>query len=88
VLEVYPCACWVQLPDRVRIFPVFHNYLLWPKTSSAGLTGQAAINKAESHHICGRILEREDRTVEPVEKWEFKKLLDCHNKDSFYYLVK
>jgi hypothetical protein len=88
VLEVYPRACRVQLPDGVRIFPVFHNHLLRPKTSSAGLIGQAAINEAESRHIRGRILEREDGTVEPVEKWEFEKLLDCHNEDGLHYLVK
>jgi hypothetical protein len=88
VLEVYPRACRVQLLDGVRIFPVFHNHLLQPKTSSAGLAGQAAINEAESRNIRGRILEREDGTVEPVEKWEFEKLLDCHNEDGLHYLVK
>ena len=88
VLEVYPRACRVQLPDGVRIFPVFHNHLLRPKTTSAGLPGQAAINEAESRNIRGRILEREDGATEPVEKWEFDKLLDCHNEDGLHYLIK
>ena len=88
VLEVYPRACRVQLPDSVRLFPVFHNHLLRPKATSAGLPGQAAINEAESRNIRGRILEREDGAIEPVEKWEFDKLLDCHNEDGLHYLVK
>jgi len=88
VLEVYPRACRVQLPDGVRLFPVFHNHLLRPKATSTGLPGQTAINEVESHNIRGRILEREDGTMEPVEKWEFDKLLDCHNEDGFHYLVK
>ena len=88
VLEVYPRACRVQLPDGVRIFPVFHNHLLRPKTTSAGLPGQAAINEAESRNIRGRILEREDGATEPVEKWEFDKLLDSHNEDGLHYLIK
>jgi hypothetical protein len=68
-------------PDGVRILiPVFHNHLLRPKTTSAGLP---AINEAESRNIRGRILEREDGTVEPVEKWEFDKLLDSYN-DGFH----
>ena len=88
VLEVYPRACRVQLPNGVKIFPVFHNHLLRPKTTSTGLPGQAAINEAESRNIRGRILEREDGATEPVEKWEFDKLLDSHNEDGLHYLIK
>jgi hypothetical protein len=69
VTEVYPRACRVQLPDRIRIFPVFHNHLLRHKNpKDVGLPGQAEINEIESRHIRGRILEREDGEVEPVEK--------------------
>jgi hypothetical protein len=89
VTEIYPRACRVQLPERVRIFPVFHNHLLHRKDHDAtGLPGQDIINEVESRHIRGRVLEREDREVEPVEKWEFEKLLDCHNEDGLHYLVK
>jgi hypothetical protein len=28
IIEVYPRACRVQLPDRIQVFPVFHNHLL------------------------------------------------------------
>jgi hypothetical protein len=89
VTEVYPRACRVQLPDGIRIFPVFHNYLLWHKDpEDVGLPGQAEINEIESRHIRRRILEREDGEVEPVEKWEFEELLDCHNEDGLHYLIK
>jgi hypothetical protein len=46
------------------------------------------INEIESQHIHSHILEREDGEVEPVEKWEFEELLDCHNKDGLQYLIK
>ncbi|KAI0991647.1 hypothetical protein K3495_g16540, partial [Podosphaera aphanis] len=81
VLEVYPRACRVKLPDGVRIFPVFHNNLLRRQNESRGLPGQDEINEAESRNIKGRVLEREDGTEEMVQKWEFEKLLDCHNED-------
>jgi transposase InsO family protein len=87
VLEVYPRACRIELPNRVRIFPVFHNHLLRPKDPRAqGLPGQAAINEAESRNTRGRVLEREDGTMEPVEKWEFEKILDCHDEDGLNYV--
>jgi hypothetical protein len=73
--------------SHMRIFPVFHSHLLRPKTTSAGLPGQAAINEAESRNIRGRILEREDGIVEPAEKGEFDKLLDCHNEDGLHYFI-
>jgi hypothetical protein len=89
VTEVYPRACHVQLPDRIRIFPVFYNHLLWRKNpKDVGLPGQAEINEIESRHICRRILEREDGEVEPIEKWEFEELLDCYNEDSLHHFIK
>ena len=68
---------------------MFHNYLLCHKDpKDVGLPGQATINEIESRHIRGRVLEREDGEVEPVKKWEFEELLDCHNEDGLHYLVK
>jgi hypothetical protein len=52
----------------MKIFPVFHNSLLRPKTDDL-------INEAESRNIRGRILERDDETEEVVEKWEFEALI-------------
>ena len=40
ITEVYPRACRVQLPDRIRVFPVFHNHLLHRKDlKDTGLPG-------------------------------------------------
>ena len=46
------------------------------------------INEVESQHICERILERKDSKIEPVEKWEFEKLLDYHNEDGLCRVVR
>ena len=88
ILKVYPRACLLDLPEGMRIFPVFHNSLLRPKPETEGLPGQDKINKAESKNIRGRVLEREDGTEEVVEKWEFESLLDCHDEAGLHYLVK
>jgi hypothetical protein len=84
----YPRACALELPEEMKIFPVFHHSLLRPATTGHGLRGQVEINKAESRNIRGRILERDDGTGEVVEKWEFDGLLDCHNQDGYHYLIK
>jgi hypothetical protein len=88
ILSVYPRACLVKLPERMKIFPVFHHSLLRPGSNSRGLPGQELINEAESKNVRGRILEREDGTDEVVEKWEFEDLLDSHNKKGLQYLIK
>jgi len=88
VLKVYPRSCLVELPEGMKIFPVFHNSLLRPSPSTAGLPGQDRINEAESKNIRGRILERDDDTGELVEKWLFEKLLDCRDNNGLQYLVK
>ena len=88
VTAVYPRACALKLPEDIRIFPVFHTSLLQPHNEETGLRGQDLINAAESRHLRGRVLEREDGEDELVEKWEFEDLLDCHNEDGLHYLVK
>jgi hypothetical protein len=89
VKKVYPRACLIDLPPNIKVFPVFHNSLLRPCKRAVGLPGQRQINEAESRHLRGRILERDDDTDEMVEKWEFEALLDCHNDyGSLQYLVK
>ena len=72
----------------MKIFPVFHNSLLRPKSDGNGLPGQKVINEAESRYIRGRILGREDGTDEIIEKWEFEELLDSHNETGLQYLIK
>jgi hypothetical protein len=88
-LEVYRRACKLKLPNSMKVYPVFHNSFLQPHANTEGLPGQNAINNAESRHLHGRILEREDGSEELVERWEFEKLLDSH-KDyrTLTYLVK
>lgn len=88
IQAVYPRACLVKLPTDMKIFPVFHNSLLRPKSESDGLLGQDLINNAESRRNRGRVLEREDGIEEAVEKWEFEDLLDCHNQDGLHYRIK
>jgi hypothetical protein len=69
VTEIYPRVCRVQLLDRVRIFPIFHNYFPCCKNpEDTGLPGQSSINEIESQHIHSHVLEREDSEVKPVEK--------------------
>jgi hypothetical protein len=88
ITAVYPRACALRLPEQMKVFPVFHNSLLRPHSEEKGFPGQDKINNAESRHLRGRVLEREDGTDEVVEKWEFEELLDCHNEDGLNYLVK
>lgn len=88
IIKVYRRACLLQLPEEMKIFPVFHNSLLRAKPPGPGLPGQDRINEAESKNIRGRILERDDETNEVTEKWEFDGLLDCHDEDGLHYLVK
>ena len=88
VLKVYPRSCLIKLPEGIKIFPVFHNSLLRPKSDAKGLPGQDRINEAESKNTQGRVLKREDGTEKLVIKWEFKSLLDCHNEDGLHYQVK
>ena len=35
----YPRACLIELPTNMKIFPVFHNSLLRPKSESDGVPG-------------------------------------------------
>ena len=88
ILKVYPRACLVELPPSMKIFPVFHFSLLRPYTNARGLPGQDQINANESKHLRGRVLERDDGTEEPAEKWMFEKILDNHNEDGLHYLIK
>jgi hypothetical protein len=57
ILKVYLRACPLELPAETKIFPVFHNSLLWPHSEAVGMHGQMDINLAESRHLRGRILE-------------------------------
>jgi hypothetical protein len=88
ITTVYPRACVVELPETMKIFPVFHNSLLRPATEEGGLPGQDKINEAESKNTKGRILVRDDGIEEVEERWEFEGILDCHNEEGYHYLVK
>lgn len=89
VTKVYRRACLLQLPATMgRIFPVFHTSLLRPASEGRPRPGQDRINEIESRRTRGRILERDDDTLELVEKWEFEGIEDCHNESGLHYLVK
>lgn len=89
VTAVYRRALALDLPNDMKIFPVFHNNLVRPYNESPGLKGQERINEAESRKLQGRILEREDGEEEPVEKWKFDDLLDSRRDGrNLEYLIK
>ena len=89
ILKVYPRACFLELPNCLRIFPVFHHSLLRPYNGNPSQP-QRLINEAERRNVRGRVLERDDDTDEVIEKWEFERILDCHNDygDGNHYSVK
>jgi hypothetical protein len=60
ITAVYPRACAFQLPETMKIFPVFHTSLFLPSNPVPGLPGQKLINEAKSRNTKERILTRED----------------------------
>jgi hypothetical protein len=71
----------------MRIFPVFHNFLLRLAKLQLALPGQDLINDAKLRYIKGRILIRKDGKKEIVEKWEFDLILNTLNEDEHHYLI-
>ncbi|TGO12991.1 hypothetical protein BPAE_0783g00010 [Botrytis paeoniae] len=88
ILKVYPRSCFVQLPENIRIFPVFHYFFLLPANNKEQFPAQTAINKSESAITKDRVLEREDGEDEPVQKWIFEGVINNHNEDDYHYLIK
>lgn len=86
--KAYPRSCLVKLPENVRIFPVFHHSLLIPAHDGTRFPAQRQINESESRTTRGRVLERDDGEVEPVQKWEFEGIMDNHDEDGHHYLIK
>ena len=43
------------------------------------IPGQVYINKEECYNVTGRIAKR-DNNSNIIDKWEFKKILNVHNK--------
>jgi hypothetical protein len=85
-MVVYPKACAVKFPDSMRIFPVFHNFLLRFAKFQLALFGQNLINNAKLRYIKERILTKKDEE-KIVEKWEFDLILNMHNEDEYHYLI-
>jgi hypothetical protein len=71
----------------MRIFPVFHNSLLRFAKLQLALPGQNLINNAKSRYIKERILIKEDKEQEIVEKWKFDLILDTYNENGHHYLI-
>ena len=88
ILKVYRRACYLALPPNIKVFPVFHTSLLQPAPAVRPRPGQQAINEAEAQRTRGRVWERDDDTLEIVERWEFQDVLDSHNEGGLNYLVK
>ena len=55
------------------------------------IPGQAYINKEECYNVIGRIAKR-DNNSNIIDKWEFKKIFNVHNKQidkySLIYYIK
>jgi hypothetical protein len=87
ITVVYSKVCAVKFLNSMRIFPVFHNSLLRFTELQLALPGQNLINNAKLRYVKGRILIKENKKEEIVEKWEFDSILDTHNEDEHYYLI-
>jgi hypothetical protein len=71
----------------MRIFPVFHNFLLRFAKLQLALPNQNLINDAKSRYIKKRIFIKEDKKEKIVEKWKFDLILNTHNEDEHHYLI-
>ena len=79
VLVVYRGAVIVDLPDHIRVNKSFHisKVRLW---AAKEIPGQANINTAKRYNVQGQVAEK-DNNGNIEDKWEFKKILDIHDKD-------
>ena len=78
ILTVYRGAVIVDLLDYIYVNKSFYTLkvCLWfPKE----IPSQIYINKEECRNITGRIAKRDDNS-NITDKWEFKKILNVHNK--------
>ena len=78
VLATYRRVVVVNLLDYIYVnksFYILKIRLQFPEE----IPGQAYINKEEYYNITGRIAER-DNNGNIINKWEFEKILNVHNK--------
>ena len=78
ILTVYRGVVIVDFLDYIYVNKSFYTLkvrLWFPEE----IPGQAYINKEECCNITGRIAKR-DNNGNIINKWEFKKILDIHNK--------
>ena len=90
ILAIYRGVVVVDLLDHICVnksFYILKVCLQFPKE----IPGQVCINKEEYYNIIGRIAER-DNNGNIINKWEFKKILNIHNKQmdkySLIYYIK
>ena len=78
ILATYRGAVIVNLLNHIRVNKSFHilKVRLWFPEE---IPSQAYINKEEYYNITGRIAKRDDNG-NIINKQEFKKILDIHNK--------
>ena len=78
ILATYRRVVIVDLLDYIYINKSFYTLkvrLWFPEE----IFSQAYINKEEYHNITSRIAKR-DNNSNIINKWEFKKILNIHNK--------
>ena len=78
ILAAYKGAVVVDFLDYIYINKSFHTLkvrLQFPEE----ISGQAYINKEKCRNVTGRIVKR-DNNGNITDKWEFKKILNIHNK--------
>ena len=78
VLAIYRGVVVVDFLDYIYVNKSFYTLkvCLW---FSKEISSQAYINKEECCNITGRIAKR-DNNGNIIDKWEFEKILNIHNK--------
>ena len=78
ILAIYRRVVIVDLLNYICVNKSFYTLkvrLWFPKK----IPGQAYINKEKRHNVTNRIAKR-DNNGNITDKWEFKKILNVHNK--------
>ena len=78
ILAAYRGVVVVDFLNYIYVNKSFHTLkvCLWFPEE---IPSQAYINKEEHYNVTGRIAER-DNNSNIINKWEFKKILNVHNK--------
>ena len=78
ILAIYRGVVVVDLLNHIYVNKSFYTlkvYFQFPKE----IPSQVCINKEECYNVTGRITKR-DNNSNIIDKWEFEKILNIHNK--------